>query len=211
MSALAILPSPLAPPGLPSSGDQAYILAMSILKIARMGHPVLRQLAQPVETITRDDLRLIDDMLETMLDAEGIGLAAPQVHVARRIIVFLDLARQDEAPDARPMVLVNPEFAAIGPDMVSGLEGCLSMPGLRGVVPRHTRIRYRGLDPRGREIEREVEGLAARVVQHEVDHLDGVLYPERMASLHDLVFDSELRHLVAQVEAEARAEREGHA
>ncbi|MDX1540800.1 MAG: peptide deformylase [Geminicoccaceae bacterium] len=175
---------------------------MSILKIARMGHPVLRTVAAPVATITDEVRRLIDDMIETMVDAEGIGLAAPQVHRPERVIVFLDVERRDETAAARPIVLINPEITPLGDEMELGLEGCLSMPGLRGLVPRHARIRYRGQDPSGRTVEREAVGLHARVVQHEVDHLGGILYPERMTDLRTLVFESELRHLATAAEKE---------
>lgn len=178
---------------------------MAILKIARMGHPVLRQVAAPVEALTADVVRLIDDMIETMADAEGIGLAAPQVHRSERVIVFLDVERRDQASAARPNVLINPEIVPLGEDVALGLEGCLSMPGLRGLVPRHARIRYRGLDREGQPVQRDAEGLHARVVQHEVDHLDGILYPERMTDLRTLVFESELRHFMADVDEEPPA------
>ena len=173
---------------------------MSILKIARMGHPVLREVAAPVAAISDDVLRLVGAMVETMRDAQGLGLAAPQVHEARRIIVFMAIDDRDEAAAAEPVVLINPEITERSDQIVFGLEGCLSMPGLRGVVPRHERIRYRGLDLAGRPVEREAAGLHARVVQHEVDHLDGILYPERMTDLRMLVFESELHHLVAEPE-----------
>jgi peptide deformylase len=172
---------------------------MAILKIARMGHPVLTQKARPVEDLSAEPVRrLIGDMIATMRDAEGIGLAAPQVHQPLRLIVFLDAAEREEAPRRAPVVLVNPTIEPLGEEREPGWEGCLSIPGLRGVVSRHTRIGYRGLDPDGRLIEREAEGLHARVVQHEVDHLEGILYPMRMADLRQLTFESELRHFVAQ-------------
>lgn len=177
---------------------------MSILKIARMGHPVLRTTAEPVGALSAEIDRLVDDMIETMADAQGIGLAAPQVHRPLRIIVFLDVEQREEAGAAQPLVLINPEITPIGDELALGLEGCLSMPGLRGVVPRHGRIRYRGLDRSGQPVEREAAGLHARVVQHEVDHLDGILYPERMTDLRTLVFESELHH-VAGAEGEPRA------
>ena len=175
---------------------------MAILKIARMGHPVLARKARPVEDPSAEPVRrLIGDMIETMRDAEGIGLAAPQVHQPLRLIVFLDAVAREEASGRAPVVLINPTIEALDQQREPGWEGCLSIPGLRGVVPRHARIFYRGLDPEGRVVEREAEGLHARVVQHEVDHLEGVLYPMRMADLRQLAFESELKHFVAPAEA----------
>lgn len=163
---------------------------MSILKIAKMGHPVLAQVAQPVVDPRSGEIaRIIEDMIETMVDANGAGLAAPQVHISQRIVVF-------HAPgdgDGALTVLINPEIMPIGDDTEDGWEGCLSVPGLRGLVPRYSRIRYRGITPEGDEIDREVSGFHARVVQHECDHLDGVLYPQRMTDLADLIFESEFR------------------
>jgi peptide deformylase len=171
---------------------------MALLKIARMGHPVLIGKAKPVEDPTSPAVRqLIADMVETMVDAEGIGLAAPQVHRPLRLIVFLDALDRDEARERRPVVLIDPEIEALDDASEQGWEGCLSIPGLRGPVPRHARIGYRGLDAAGRRVEREATGLHARVVQHEVDHLDGILFPMRMPDLRRLAFESELRHWAA--------------
>jgi peptide deformylase len=182
---------------------------MAILKIARMGHPVLRGRAQPVEDPTAPEIRrLIEDMLETMDDADGVGLAAPQVHVPLRLVVFRlpperltpsergeetipDAAAQAAGQDV-PMALINPVLEPLGPEQELGWEGCLSVPGLRGVVPRFTRLRYRALDINGRPFERIAEGFHARVVQHECDHLDGILYPMRMTDLSLLGFESEM-------------------
>jgi peptide deformylase len=185
---------------------------MAILKIARMGHPVLRGRAQPVEDPTAPEIRrLIEDMLETMDDAEGVGLAAPQVHVPLRLVVFRlpperltpgergeevvpDAARAagQDGPQDIPMALINPVLEPLGPEQELGWEGCLSVPGLRGVVPRFTRLRYRALDLNGQPFERIAEGFHARVVQHECDHLDGILYPMRMTDLSLLGFESEM-------------------
>jgi peptide deformylase len=172
---------------------------MAILKIARMGHPVLVQSAQPIDDPSVPAVRrLVADMAETMLDAEGIGLAAPQVHHALRLILFVDAAERAEAKDRQPLVLINPEIEPLDEALEAGWEGCLSIPGLRGVVPRYARIGYRGLTLDGGTIEREAQGLHARVVQHEVDHLDGILYPMRMADLRQLTFESELRYFADQ-------------
>lgn len=176
---------------------------MALLKIARMGHPVLTRTALPVtDPCTEEIHRLIADMAETMADADGIGLAAPQVYRPLRLILFRDIDERDEAPDRPPVVLINPEIEPLGDAMVSGFEGCLSIPGLRGLVPRHAQIGYRGRTPDGRTIEREASGLHARVVQHEVDHLDGILYPMRMTDLRQLSFESELRHFAALADEE---------
>jgi peptide deformylase len=171
---------------------------MALLKIARMGHPILTQVAQPVDDPTSLPIRgLIDDMAQTMADAAGIGLAAPQVYRSLRLILFLDAEHRDDAPDAPPVVLINPVIEPLGEAIEEGWEGCLSIPGLRGIVPRFAHIGYRGLTPEGKVLEREARGLHARVVQHEVDHLDGILYPLRMIDLRELAFESELKHMKA--------------
>ena len=176
---------------------------MTLLKIARMGHPILSDLARPIDDPADARIRrLVDDMADTMADADGIGLAAPQVYQSLRLILFLDIEDRDEPDRRQPVALINPVIEPLGDKVVSGLEGCLSIPGLRGMVPRYERIGYRGLSPEGKLVEREASGLHARVVQHEVDHLDGVLYTMRMPDLRLLSFESELRHLVAAVEEE---------
>jgi peptide deformylase len=176
---------------------------MAILKIARMGHPVLVQRAQPIEDPSAEEVRrLVADMAETVIDAEGIGLAAPQVHRSLRLILFLDAEDRAEAQGRQPLALINPEIEPLDDTLESGWEGCLSIPGLRGVVPRYARIGYRGLTLDGGTIEREAQGLHARVVQHEVDHLDGVLYPMRMPDLRELTFETELKYFVNQCDQE---------
>jgi peptide deformylase len=173
---------------------------VTLLKISNMGHPVLRRIADPVADLTDPEIaRLAEDMIETMRDAPGIGLAAPQVYRPLRLIVFaVPPGRQEEgeppAPEG-PTVLINPEIEALEEERVLGLEGCLSIPGLRGLVPRWHRIRYRGFGLDGEKIEREAQGLHARVVQHEVDHLDGVLYLDRLRDLSDLAMDAEADYL----------------
>ncbi len=179
---------------------------MTLLKIARMGHPVLTGLAEGVADPTaRDIRRLVEDMMETMDDGHGVGLAAPQVHVGRRVIIFKAPAErtEDEADDEADATatsaltaLINPSFEPVSDDMALGWEGCLSIPGLTGAVPRYTRIRYRGMDNSGRAVEREASGFHARVVQHEIDHLDGVLFHMRMTDLSLLSFNEELRHFI---------------
>jgi len=169
-----------------------------------MGHPVLARRAEPVADPTAPAIkRLVADMVETMMDANGAGLAAPQVHVPLRIVVFqapddrADPAERDtERFDhtARLTVLINPEIEVLGPEIEGGWEGCLSVPELRGFVERPALVRYQGVDPDGRTIARKASGFHARVVQHEYDHLDGILYPQRMKDLSKLIFESEARH-----------------
>ena len=171
---------------------------MTLLKIARMGHPVLLRSATPVADPTaRDIRRLVEDMVETMEDAQGVGLAAPQVHVSRRVIIFQAPAERmedgEEAQAVPTTALVNPEFEPLSEDRALGWEGCLSIPGLTGAVPRFTGIRYRGFTTAGQAVEREAHGFHARVVQHEIDHLDGILYTMRMDDLGTLAFNEELR------------------
>lgn len=171
---------------------------MSILKIARMGHPILEQKAAPVADPTAPEIaRLIADMYQTLDDIGGAGLAAPQVHVGLRVVIFEVPAVRtgDEEEESIPRTtLINPEIEPVGDEIAVDWEGCLSVPGLRGAVPRPARIRYRAMTPEGTQIEREVDGFHARVVQHECDHLDGILYPTRMTDLSTLHFVSEMRH-----------------
>jgi peptide deformylase len=156
---------------------------MAIREILKMGDARLLRVAQPVAAYDTPELHaLIADMFDTMEAANGAGLAAPQIGVDLRVVIF-GFTRSERYPDAPPVprtVLINPVVSALDDGMEDGWEGCLSVPGLRGVVPRHARVRYAGFDPQGRPIEREAEGFHARVVQHECDHLDGVLYPMRV-------------------------------
>ena len=157
-----------------------------IRPILRMGDPRLLQRAQPVAQFGTPELRqLIEDMFDTMRAADGAGLAAPQIGVPLRVVIFgaADGGPNPRYPDEPPVpqtILVNPALQPLGAEMDDGWEGCLSVPGLRGIVPRHRRLRYGGFDPDGRPVEREAEGFHARVVQHECDHFDGVLYPMRI-------------------------------
>jgi peptide deformylase len=172
---------------------------MTLLKIARMGHPVLIERAEAVPDPTAREIRaLVESMVETMVDAQGVGLAGPQVYVSKRVIIF-NSPRGRSGPDApdtdfAPLTaLINPEIELLDDERALGWEGCLSIPGLTGAVPRYTRIRYRGYSPNGDRIEREATGFHARVVQHECDHLDGILYPMRMTDLSLLSFTDELQ------------------
>lgn len=198
---------------------------MAILKIARMGHPVLRGPARPVSDPMAPDIRrLVDDMIDTMDDAGGLGLAAPQVHVPRRVVIFHVPEQRLAAAEAHPAgaepletaapasaaepsaddgpvpftVLINPVIEILGERTELGWEGCLSVPGLTGLVPRHARIRYSALTLDGGRLERVATGFHARVVQHECDHLDGMLYPQRMPDMTKFGFVEEMhRYSVA--------------
>ena len=154
-----------------------------IREILRMGDPRLWERSKPVARIPSPELdALLADMRETMNAANGAGLAAPQIGVPMRVVIF-GIEFTPRYPDAPPIPyteLVNPVLTPLGDEQEEGWEGCLSVPGLRGVVPRYARLRYEGFDPTGRRIVREVDGFHARVVQHECDHLDGILYPMRM-------------------------------
>jgi peptide deformylase len=175
---------------------------MTLRKLALLGHPVLLTAAAAVAQVDDPAVqRLIDDMLETMADADGIGLAAPQVYESVRIVVAQEIRdRAERATAATTHVLLNPELTPFGEPTELAFEGCLSMPGLRGRVPRHAGVAYRALDRHGLAVEGVASGLFARVLQHEVDHLDGVLYPMRMRDLRELAFASELPHLTSWLE-----------
>jgi peptide deformylase len=168
---------------------------MAAREVLRMGHPVLRERAQPVEGFgTPELLALVADMKDTMAAKNGAGLAAPQIGVSQRVVIF-GVDRNPRYPDAEEVpftVLVNPKIVLLTREVEEGWEGCLSVPGMRGVVPRYTRLRYSGFDEHGQPIEREAEGFHARVVQHECDHLDGILYPQRMTDMSRFGFNEEL-------------------
>jgi peptide deformylase len=163
---------------------------MSILKVARMGHPVLRARARALD---RTELKsapiqkLIDDMLETMIEYHGVGLAAPQVHEGLRVFVAA-LDTGDKDGESEPVAIINPEITPVGDEMVEDWEGCLSIPDIRGRVPRHREIKVRAFDRGGNRIEISAQNFSARVIQHETDHLDGVLFFDRMKSFETLTF-----------------------
>ena len=168
---------------------------MPIRPILRLGDPRLREIATPVRDFNTPELHeLVLDMLETMHAADGAGLAAIQIGVLQRVVIF-GFEHNPRYPDAEAVpftVLVNPEIAPLGTEREAGWEGCLSVPGMRGLVPRYARIRYRGYDAYGAPIDRTVSGFHARVVQHECDHLDGILYPQRIEDLRQFGFVEEL-------------------
>jgi peptide deformylase len=183
---------------------------MAILKVARLGHPVLRARARPVpvaEITSAPVQKLIDDMFETMAEYSGIGLAGPQVHHGLRL--FVAGVRQADAParltddEEMPFVtVINPEVVPAGPETDEGWEGCLSIPDIRGKVTRPRSVRVRAYDRTGRRIELTAEGLPARVIQHETDHLDGVLFFDRMSSFETLTFLDEFKRYWAKDEQE---------
>ncbi|HWZ61923.1 MAG TPA: peptide deformylase [Steroidobacteraceae bacterium] len=167
---------------------------MAICRVLKMGEPLLRQVAAPVSRFDAELASLVADMDETMRALSGAGIAAPQIGVSLRVVIF-ELKENPRYPHVGPVpytVLVNPELTA--PDTVEeeGWEGCLSVPGMRGLVPRYRRLRYRGFDAAGAPIDRTVEGFHARVVQHEVDHLDGILFPQRVRDLRNFGFEDAL-------------------
>src|SRR5579875_617785 len=167
---------------------------MAIRPVLKMGEPLLRQVAAPVQRFDAKLTELVADMNDTMRALHGAGLAAPQIGVSLRVVIFEVTVnpRYPEAPPIPYTVLVNPELTPIGPEQEEGWEGCLSVPGLRGLVPRFARLRYRGFDLAGAPIDRTVEGFHARAVQHEVDHLDGILYPQRIRDLRNFGFEDAL-------------------
>ena len=168
---------------------------MTVREILKMGDPRLLREAQPVQRFDVPELReLVDDMFETMHAANGAGLAAPQIGVDLQVVIF-GFKHNERYPDAPPVpetVLINPAITPLGDEEEEGWEGCLSVQGLRGVVPRFARIRYSGFDAHGRPIDREAEGFHARVVQHECDHLIGKLYPMRIRDFRKFGFTSVL-------------------
>jgi peptide deformylase len=165
---------------------------MSILKVARMGHPVLRARTRPVEPVELKQpllQKLIDDMIETMHEYHGVGLAGPQVHEDLRI--FVALLEEDPGPKSETVAVINPQILPANENKEEGWEGCLSIPDIRGMVPRYTDITVRALDRQGRVVEIPLKNFAARVAQHETDHLDGILFFDRMTSMQSLTYMDE--------------------
>ena len=167
---------------------------MALRKVLKMGEPLLKQVASPVTRFDAELAALVADMDETMRHWSGAGIAAPQIGVSLRVVIF-ELRDNPRYPQLSPVpytVLVNPRLTVLDPAQEEGWEGCLSVPGLRGLVPRYRRLRYRGFDAAGAPIDRSVEGFHARVVQHEVDHLDGILFPQRVRDLRNFGFEDVL-------------------
>lgn len=167
---------------------------MAVRPVLRMGHPLLKQVAAPAELASPELEALVKDMDDTMRALNGAGLAAPQIGVSLRVVIF-ELKENPRYPNVPPVpytVLVNPVLTVLGEEQEEGWEGCLSVPGLRGLVPRYRRLRYQGFGADRSPIDRTVEGFHARVVQHEVDHLDGILYPQRIRDLRSFGFEDAL-------------------
>lgn len=172
---------------------------MATRQILRMGDPRLRQVAESVREFDTPQLHeLIEDMFDTMDAADGAGLAATQIGVMQRVMIFgvESNPRYPEVEAVPTTVLINPEFTVIGEETVSGWEGCLSVPGMRGYVPRNKQVAYRGFDQYGEKIEREADGFHAIVFQHEYDHLDGILYPDRIIDRTKFGFEDELASVI---------------
>lgn len=175
---------------------------MAIKNVLRMGHPLLLQRAEPITEFNSPALdQLISDMFDTMAALNGAGLAAPQIGVSQRLVIF-GLEHNPRYPDAEPVpatILINPEIEILTEETDEMWEGCLSVPGMRGLVPRYTRLRYSGFDQKGAALQREAHGFHARVVQHECDHLDGILYPRRITNLRSFGFEDELSNAAYQL------------
>jgi peptide deformylase len=171
---------------------------MAVRRVLRMGEPLLRELAAPVAHFDGALLELVADMDDTMRAERGAGIAAPQIGVGARVVIF-ELKDNPRYPHIKPVpytVLVNPTLTPLTEEQDEGWEGCLSVPGMRGLVPRFTRLRYQGFDAHGTPLDRTVEGFHARVVQHEVDHLDGILFPQRVRDLRNFGFEDVLAGLM---------------
>ena len=175
-----------------------YNKHMSILKIARLGHPVLQKKTSKIEKLPDKSIKkLIEDMTETMLDANGIGLAAPQVHVSKQVIIFRMPKEEDIETNENTIeitALVNPKLSKPSKETENNWEGCLSIPGMSGLVKRYSKITYEGLDMNGNLIKKEAEGLHARVVQHEFDHLMGIMYINRLSDNRAFGFTNEIEN-----------------
>jgi len=168
---------------------------MSVKETLKMGQPLLLQVAEPVLNFNTPELdTLIQDMYDTMEALDGAGLAAPQIGVSQRVVIFW-VDANPRYPEVEPVpntVLINPAIEVLDDELEAGWEGCLSVPGMRGLVPRYKRIRYSGFDQKGNPIDREASDFHARVVQHEVDHLDGILYPQRITDLRYFGYEEAL-------------------
>ena len=165
---------------------------MSILKIAKLGHPILLKKTKEINDLTNDDIKkVVFDMSETLIDANGIGLAAPQVHLSYRMFIFRNPDLEEEER-INISILINPKLEKLTDETEDSWEGCLSIPGMTGLVTRFKKIRYSGFDLNGKNISREVEGLHARVIQHEFDHLNGILYTSRLAHKNAFGYSEEI-------------------
>jgi peptide deformylase len=188
---------------------------MAIRDILKMGNPALRVRAEPLIPPFGDEVyQLVQDMRDSLEAVGGVGLAAPQIGISKSLVIFevpADRIQREEGEIVEGVpstVLINPRIEPLSDDTELGWEGCLSVPGLRGLVPRHTHIRYSGLGLNGREISVEARGFHARVVQHECDHLFGILYPERMTDMRYLMYESEVQAFMEDLRAKSEPARD---
>jgi peptide deformylase len=192
----------IAAPGVVRAVAEVTSDAPPLLDIVRLGHPVLRSMAEPVPEDWFGDARLADlvrAMVRTMIEKEGVGLAAPQVAEGLRLFTYW-VPESEDRTEIPPTILVNPEIRVVGDEMEMGWEGCLSIPGLRGLVPRHRRIKVKARDIEGEPVSVTADGFHARVIQHEHDHLDGIVFLDRMTSVQSLAFEPEWERFVLSAE-----------
>lgn len=183
-----------------------------ILEIAELGHPVLRQRASEVEDPENQEIQsFIDDLIETGIDSNGVGIAAPQVYESKRIFIISSHpnSRYPNAPELGPIALINPEITSFSEEKEKDWEGCLSIPGIRGLVPRHKSIKVKYLTRDGISKEDEFSDFVARIFQHELDHLDGIVFLDRMESSHEIITEKQYGRLMTKIMEEANIENEG--
>lgn len=188
---------------------------MAVRDILKMGNPILREQAEPLIPPFGDEIyQLVEDMRDSLDAVGGVGLAAPQIGISKSLVIFevpadrVEMEEGDMAESVASTVLINPKIEPLSDEIELGWEGCLSVPGLRGLVPRHTHIRYSGLGLNGKEISVEARGFHARVVQHECDHLFGILYPERMTDMRFLMYESEVQAFMEDLRAKSEPAEE---
>jgi len=183
-----------------------------ILEIAELGHPVLRQRASEIENITDTELQtFIDDLIETCVDSKGVGIAAPQVYRSDRVFIIYSRpnVRYPNASYMGPVALINPEITSFSGEKVKDWEGCLSIPGIRGLVPRHKMIKVKYQTTEGEEVENEFSDFTARIFQHELDHLDGIVFLDKIDSNQELVTEKEYQRMMTKIMEEREIESEG--
>ena len=183
-----------------------------ILEISELGHPVLRERAKEVEAIDDKEIQeFIDNLILTCIDSNGVGIAAPQVYESKRIFIVYSRpnVRYPHAPELGPIAMINPEILFRSDETEKDWEGCLSIPGIRGLVPRHKLVRVKYLTRDGEEVEREFEDFVARIFQHELDHLDGIVFLDRIDSNHEIITEKEYQKLITKILEEEELENKG--
>lgn len=183
-----------------------------ILEITELGHPILRQRSSEVGNLEDQEVQnFIDDLIETCIDSNGVGIAAPQVNEAKRIFIISSRpnSRYPNAPELGPIALINPEITSFSDEKEKGWEGCLSIPGIRGLVPRHRKIKVKYLTREGDEVENEFSDFIARIFQHELDHLDGIVFLDRIDSNKDIITEKEYQRLMTKTMEERDLENKG--